>query len=652
MATALRVSTGFRILVVEGDGIAARSLVPDLQGLGYDVSGPAQTLETALEWLRTDPASLVVLRVPMANGADGLDVATAIRRETGAPVVLVAHEGVEFNPERLKLADPVAVVTTPLRPHDIKHAVVLARHHAASVTALRQRAHHHAHALEAVNDAVVASDLDGRITYMNGAAEQMSAWTLEAARGLDIERVLPVLKGSDGLAYLPPAWHALREGREYAIVGPTFLMSRDGTTLPVDVKATPLRDTRGGMLGTITVLRDLRQQRLAEEALARATRELSDASRIEALGRLAGGIVHDFNNLLTIVAGDVEMLLEDPRIGEDGRDLLREVRDAGRRAGELTQQLLSFGRARASREQVCDVNAVVADAERMLARLMSDEVRLISQPAPEPVHVRIERSRLEQVIVNLCVNAKHAMAGGGTVTVTVDTPALSTAVAGRLELGTGTCARVTVTDTGHGMDDDVLARAFDPFFTTKAAEGGTGLGLATVKTIVTQANGRVVLESRLNAGTSVLVYLPIAPPAIEPGPAEGDEASIRGTETIMVVEDAEALRVMMVRGLRSLGYRVFEAQDAGEAIRLVHTHNGRIDLVVTDVVMLGMSGREMMRAIRVAWPRVRSVFISGFPQSTPSRDGIGDDRDDFLAKPFTTRQLARHLRRILSRPEA
>ena len=653
MATASRVSTVPRILVIEEGPPAAVSVARQLLELGYEVVGPVSTLEAALDRHRRRAASVAVLDVPLRASFESLDLAANVRGETGMPVVLLADPSARFSSDRLRFADPAAVLTRPVRSEDLAHAMALASQQGAELSDLRQRAQHHADALEAVHDAVVASDLDGDITYMNRAAEALSSWPFEEARGLSIERVLPVLKGTDGLACLPPVWHALREGREVAVTGPTFLMSRSGATMPVEIKSTPLRDARGRVLGTITVLRDLRQQRTAEEALARATRELSEASRIEALGRLAGGIVHDFNNLLTIVVGDVEMLLEDPRIGEDGRDLLREVRDAGRRAGELTQQLLTFGRARTVRDQVCDVSAVVTDAQRMLTRLMSDEVTLICEPAPEPVYVKVERSRLEQVIVNLCVNAKDAMRRSGTVTVRVDAVMLpGTTPGGTAEESPGAaeivpvkCARITVTDTGLGMSERVMAQAFDPFFTTKAAEGGTGLGLATVKTIVTQAGGRVEFESRSDAGTSVMVYLPMAAPVIEPGARDGDDQHIRGNDTVLLVDDAESLRVMMARGLRVLGYRVIEAKDAGEAIRLVHSHGGRVDIVVTDVVMLGMSGREMIRAIRGAWPHVRALFISGFPQSTQ-----GDGRDDFLAKPFTTRQLARQIRHVLSRP--
>jgi CheY-like chemotaxis protein len=362
--------------------------------------------------------------------------------------------------------------------------------------------------------------------------------------------------------------------------------------------------------------------------------QLRQAQKMEAVGRLAGGIAHDFNNLLTAISGYSEFLiegLEDERM----RRHADEIRKAAARAASLTGQLLAFSRRQVLQPRALDLNAVVSDMDMMLRRLIGEDVELLTLLDPHVSHVQADPTQIEQVIVNLAVNARDAMPGGGSVT--IETCDASTDERDFVEL--------RMTDTGIGMTDLERQQLFDPFYTTK--EGGTGLGLATVYGIVEQSGGTIEVDSAPGMGTSFRICLPRADAPAEPPSAVPAPAARRGDETILLVEDETVVRHLVAEILETSGYTVMQAGDGPSALELLRRHSGTLDLLVTDVVMPGMSGPEVAQAVASMRPGTQVLYTSGYTDSAIGHHGVLEPGIAFLQKPFSADDLARKVRVLL-----
>jgi two-component system cell cycle sensor histidine kinase/response regulator CckA len=387
--------------------------------------------------------------------------------------------------------------------------------------------------------------------------------------------------------------------------------------------------------------RDVSDQRhLAEQ--------FRQAQKMEAVGQLAGGIAHDFNNLLTAILGNTQLLLRDLPPGDAKRGDVEEIRKASERAASLTRQLLAYSRRQMLQPEVLDLNVVVAEMDKMLRRLIGEHISLVTVPAPDLGRVRADPNQIEQVLVNLAVNARDAMADGGKLTIETANVDLDDAFA-QTHLGSvpGPYSMIAVTDTGTGMDATVRAHLFEPFFTTKEVGKGTGLGLATVYGIVKQSDGYISVYSEPGRGSTFKIYLPRidAPPDTAPAPAKG--GADRGTETILVVEDEPAVLTLSRRALEAQGYLVLAAGDAAAALRLVERHGGTIHMLLTDVVMPGLSGRDLADKLAARRPGIRVLYMSGYPGDAVVQHGELPPGSAFLQKPFSPDSLARKVRDVL-----
>jgi nitrogen-specific signal transduction histidine kinase/ActR/RegA family two-component response regulator len=387
----------------------------------------------------------------------------------------------------------------------------------------------------------------------------------------------------------------------------------------------------------IWVARSIHDQRKAEEALRRSEDHLRQAAKMEAVGRLAGGVAHDFNNLLTSVLGHADLALGQLRPGDQLYDDLLEIRSAGARAAGLTQQLLAFSRKQVLEPRVVDLNAIVAGITKMLRRTIGEDIELISRLAPDLGPVRADPVQMEQVLVNLAVNARDAMPDGGRLTIETM----------NLRLASGPGVRIRVEDTGIGMTEEVRAHLFEPFFTTKGVGKGTGLGLATAYGIVQQSGGSIGVTSMAGAGTTFLIDLPQV--GGEPVPAEPPPPPTvdGGAETILLVEDEEAVRNLTRRVLEHSGYAVLSAPNGEAAMELSRTHGGEIHLLLTDVVMPGMSGPKLAELLGGERPAMACLFMSGYAATTLDQKILVQGERTFLQKPFTTTQLVRRVRDVI-----
>ena len=415
----------------------------------------------------------------------------------------------------------------------------------------------------------------------------------------------------------------------------------------MDTISTSMRDDRGG-LAIVVNSRDVTQRLEAERALCESEEQLRQAQKMQAVGRLAGGVAHDFNNLLTAMLGYGQLLEE--RLAAEGIEAeeLTEVLKAADRATSLTRQLLTFSRRQASQPRVVDLNKVVDETRKMLQRLLGEDVELVTRPDPNLYPVKVDPSHVEQVIMNLAVNARDAMPEGGRMV--IETRNLDLEEAARTvpaTLSPGEYVLLTVSDTGSGMDEVTLAHIFEPFFTTKDKGKGTGLGLSTVYGIIQQSGGCIIPESTPGQGARFRIYLPRAVEAL-PGedPLAPSAPLPEGQETILLVEDEPWVLGLALRCLEKSGYRVLTATNGEEALQM-HARGERIDLLVTDIVMPRVSGPQLVSRLRDVNPGLLVLFVSGYPDHAAATEYGDDESTAFIPKPFTLKVLAGKVREML-----
>lgn len=390
------------------------------------------------------------------------------------------------------------------------------------------------------------------------------------------------------------------------------------------------------------------------------TEQLHHSQKMEAVGRLAGSIAHDFNNLLTIIDGYSSLIIADPESKETGQNA-HEVVEAARKASFITRKLLSFSHKEQAELVVLDLNITLTDTDKMLSRLIGEKVQLITRFSEEPIFVKADPIQLGQVLMNLAVNARDAMPNGGRITVKTDIQTVDDGEDQKAgDLPAGTYARISVRDTGQGIDPEKVAQIFEPFFTTKEAGKGTGLGLSIVKTIIKQAGGFIDLESKLGGGTTFMIYLPLAeqeaPAAIPVSEVEkveakttpeADAAPVPTGQTILLVEDDPMIRGLVSHTLEAQDYKVLVADDGWEAVQLARKYEGIINLLFTDVVMPGLGGAELALAVRELHPEIKLLFMSGYSRSQVTEEGVPPDAA-LLEKPFKPDEVVSVVRGLLA----
>jgi PAS domain S-box-containing protein len=495
-------------------------------------------------------------------------------------------------------------------------------------------------AIEQLGEAVIITDADGAIEYVNRAFERTTGYSRGEAAGRN-PRMLR--SGEHDDAFYAELWGTLAQGRTWK--GRMRNRRKDGTLFTEETTISPVRDDGGAIRHYVAVKNDITARLELED-------RLRQRSKMESIGRLAGGVAHDFNNMLTVILGHTELALDSVAPAAPIHDNLVEIRQAAERSGEMTRQLLAFARHQASQPARVSPNDRIEGMVRLLRRLIGEGIELVWKPQPALGQVEVDPGQFDQVLTNLCVNARDAIDGTGTVTIETRKVALDDLhCRSRAGLEPGEYFLLTVSDDGRGMDSTTLERAFEPYFTTKGIGKGTGLGLATVYGIAEQNRGFVEADSAPGSGATFRLYLPlVAAPELPVLPEEPRSAEAAAGGTILLVEDEPLILELGTEMLHRLGYTVLPAGGPDDALRLAADHRGTIDLLITDVVMPSMTGPELAERLQTLRPEMPCLYISGFTADAMAARGGMEDDIHFLQKPFLLQDLAAKVRTAVGSP--
>jgi two-component system cell cycle sensor histidine kinase/response regulator CckA len=620
---------GIRVLLVEDNPADARLFLDLVRetGAGRLQLEHVPLLETALERLSGEHFDAVLLDLSLP-GHQGLSSLT--RAHAHAPkvpiVVLTGLDDEDLAVRAVRAGAQDYLVKGRVDGDLLVRSLRYATERGRALEALERREEHYRSLIENSLDLIAILKLDGTIRYASPSHQRVLGYPLEELVGQnafalvhpdDVRAVRTAFARSDGAGSLQCRFR-----------------HKDGSWRILDSFGRDLTHLQG-VCGVVVNSRDITERRRLEE-------QLHHSQRLEAVGRLAGGVAHDFNNLLMVITGYSQMLLETVLPGDPARPDLEQVVKAAERATDLTHQLLAFSRRQIARPAVVNLNTLVQDMDRMLRRVIGEDIELVAILAPGLHRVRVDPGQIEQVILNVALNARDAMPNGGTLTletsnlqVTEDHQRVS------LAPPAGQYVVLSMSDTGFGMDAQVLSRVFEPFFTTK--DHGTGLGLSTSYGIIQQSGGDIRVDSKLGSGTTFRIHLPVVEERRHQ-PAEPQQSPVlRGVETILLVEDEDAVRHVVETMLKRHGYQVLPAHSAADAMALAERYTGVIHLLITDIVMPGMSGRKMAERLLQQRADMRVLFVSGYGEPVGTQASA-----NFLQKPFTTEELALKIREVLS----
>ena len=504
---------------------------------------------------------------------------------------------------------------------------------------------------ENMADIITVTDMNLRFSYVSPSVLRVRGFTVEEAMAQTLEEVMTpeslqqVYRAFEEEVQLEadktadPARTRIMELEEYR---------KDGSTVWLENIFSFIRDTDGNPVGILSLTRDITERRRAEKEKAMLQAQLNEAQKMESVGRLAGGVAHDFNNMLGVIIGHAEMAMDQVNAGELLHEDLVEILKAAQRSADLTRQLLTFARKQTVSPVVLDLNDTISGMLKMLMRLIGEDIDLTWNPVPGIWAVKMDPAQIDQILANLLINARDAIAGVGKVTIETHNVSLDetycTAHAGFVP---GRYVMLAVSDSGAGMDKAVLANIFEPFYTTKDVGKGTGLGLATVYGIVKQNSGFINVYSEPGNGTSFKIYLPEVAETAEPRKEHAAEKQLNGSETILLVEDEKAILNLGSTILKRYGYTVLAARTPHAALSIAKSHQGEIHLLITDVIMPEMNGKDLAQQILHLYPETRCLFMSGYTANVIAHHGVLDDGVHFLQKPFSVKSLADKVRDLL-----
>jgi two-component system, cell cycle sensor histidine kinase and response regulator CckA len=620
----------------EEDYVITRNMFDEIEGQSFQLEWEG-SYAAAVETIKAGRHDIYLTdyRLGEHNGMDLVRLVVASGYK--GLVIMLTGKGerrVDIEATMAGAADYLAKdsVTSVLLERSIRHA--LERKQAAEALQLSEERYRDI--VENAHDFIYSHDLNGNYTSINNAGEQITGYTREETLTMNfVQTVAP------DFVEIAQELIAGKLAGEKGSACDLEIVAKDGRHIALEIN-TKLVFRDGALIGVQGTARDVTERKALEE-------QLRQSQKMEAIGRLAGGIAHDFNNLLTAITGYSELSMN--QLGDEDPlfDNLQEIKKAGDRAASLTRQLLAFSRKQVLQPKVLDLNLVVSDMEKMLTRLIGEHIELFTVLEPKLESIKVDPGQIEQIIMNLAVNARDAMPQGGRLTIETRNVLLDDEYARKhIAVTPGPFVMLAVSDSGSGIDSETQSRIFEPFFTTKEVGKGTGLGLSTVYGIVKQSGGNIWVHSEVGLGTTFTIYLPRTDENLQTYKRESrNERGLRGTETVLIAEDEEVVRKLACQVLRMQGYQLLEAADGNEALLISQTHLAPIDLLITDVIMPGMSGAELANRLTGLRPESKVLLMSGYTDSAIVHLEVLDGGANFIQKPFSPEALAIKVREVL-----
>jgi two-component system cell cycle sensor histidine kinase/response regulator CckA len=625
-----------QILIVEDEGIIAADIQSRLERLGYKGPVIARSGEEALRFARSTPFDLVLMDIRLKGDMDGIDTAQMMKSELEAPVVYITAHADEETIDRATRTEPFGYILKPIRDSELRSTVQISIYKNEIERRLRDSEAWLSTTLRSIGEGVIATNKQGEVVFMNPVAEQLTGRSAAQAQGRLLMEVLALHDeftghladnpAADLLAGRPPD-AAARENRAYTLV------SRTGVSATVELACFENRSDE--LLGAVLVVRDIGDRRELE-------RRVMQSQRMEAIANLAAGLAHDFNNQLTVVLGCADELCETLTGAE--RDRAFEIKHAGSLATTLTSQLLTLSRHQAMRLEPLNINTTIVEMQPSISSALGKMRLLTTKLGTNLWLVRADRNQLKQVLLNLSLNARDAMPLGGELRIETSNIEIEEGSEKALLFPPGPYVRLMVSDCGEGMDQETLSRIFEPFFTTKKPGFGTGLGLSMVHSIVVQSHGYINARSEAGLGTAFEILLPRFAAMQKVGEGERRQSRAVGADagpTVLLVDDQDNVRRAMHQVFESEGYRLLEAGDGEEAETIARKYNEPIHLLVTDVVLPGITGPQLADRLAALRPDIKVLYVSGYPHDFLSGEQV------FLPKPFSAAQLLGRARNLL-----
>ncbi len=631
-----------QILIVEDEGLIAKDLQSMLRRLGYDVPVTVGTGDLAIQTAAANQPDLILMDIQLKGNMDGVMAAQTIKERQDVPIVFLTANSDEATLQRAKVTDPFGFLIKPFEERSIQAGIEVALYKHKTEKKNREREQWLSTTLKSIADAVVTTDAQGKVTFLNAAAESLTGWIHQAALGRPYGEIFSILEVETRQVPPDAIAKALSEGTTKTGNSHSILRSIMGTERHIEHSVAPIRQDDGKVTGCVIVFSDISEQLQLES-------ELRHSQKMEAIGKLAGSIAHDFNNAITTVMGYSSFLMSrlDPQseLYTDAGQILK----AAEHSARLTRQLLLFSRKQVLHPVCLDLGTALTEMHGLLRRLIRENITLKILPSEQLWSIKADPGHIEQLVLNMTVNARDAMPNGGTITIAAANVTLGIDAPARMRgAREGEFVCLKITDTGTGMSPELIERIFEPFFTTKGPDKGTGLGLSTCEGIVRQTGGFIHVTSTVGEGTTFSIHFSRT---MESNPVEeisgGDELGYAGRETILLVEDEDVLRLLAARMLGELGYTVIEAANGFEALQLLSECNKPVDLILTDLVMPEMSGRELIDCVRSKGVIPKVLYMSGYTDDEVIREGIHEAEIAFLQKPFTSRILLKKVRETI-----
>ncbi len=635
-----------QIMIVEDESIVAEDMKAMLEGFGYNVPTVVFSGEEAVKKAFDTHPDLVLMDIVLNGQMSGVEAVERIRSRCNIPVVYVTAYADEKTVRRAKATEPYGYILKPFDARELQTAIEIALYKHQMEKQLHESEQRLSMTLRSLDEAIITVDDRGQVTFMNPRAEAITGWSQDDGFGRHVAEVLQVRHDmAEGLVESPVV-KVLRGGTAINFADHHLrLVAKDGTERPIEDSAAPLRDGHGNIIGAVLVFQDITERRQLQESLLQAR-------KMDALGRLAGGLAHDFNNLLTVISVYTDLLLNRRNRHNQLERYAGEIKKAVDNATTLTSQLLTLSRKQVLPPRQVDLNAAIAKLEATIRQMAGQAIHLVIEPDPQIGYVNVDTSQLEQVIVNLVMNACDAMPQGGTLTIETATVSWDEPQA-RMhdDAQAGSYVLLVIRDTGSGMDATTRDRIFEPFFSTKSRGRGRGLGLSTVYGIVSQSGGHIEFDSTPEQGTVFSIYLPeVEPPAVSHKPNASTAPLQQGSETVLIVEEKDEVRAAIGASLEMRGYSVLKACHGKDAVMICRRHQGPIHLLLADVVRPKMAGPDLAQQVSLLHPETKVLYISGYTNEALNRRTMMEPNTAFLQRPFTPEALARRVRAVLDAP--